>query len=218
METFWIIFCVVVGILTFLIIIIVAAAASKKGITFKPYKSFGNWGERVVKKVLGEDIPGQYYVYHNLKFKYKDKIAEIDHVVLNKYGIFVIETKDWYGEVIGDNSSEKRTLDNGSYIHQMINPVDQNIVHIKRLSDALDMDPFYFHNIIVFLYDADISRVDSEYVCIVDELRSRLILEHEFFPEERVTEIKEEIDKLLVEMAVTAEEFKNYHRERNRNI
>lgn len=49
----------------------------------------------------------EYLIYHDFYVEKKDgKTAHIDHVVLSKYGIFVIETKNYKGWIFGNETQK----------------------------------------------------------------------------------------------------------------
>ncbi len=162
---------------------------------------------KVIQPLLAKNIDGEYYVYNNIKFKYNNELVEIDYVVINRYGIFVINTKDVNGIVIGKNDSYNWHLKNDWSSQIMSNPVIQNRIQMEKLSRALDIDKSYFHNIVVFLKGADISHADSKYVCSAKNLKSKLTLEKECFTKEKILKIKEQFDNFYNQNNVLKEEL-----------
>ena len=135
-------------------------------------QDLGEEGEREVADILGETVPGSQYVINGLLFKTERSSCEIDHIYINKYGIWVIETKNRGGTIYGDDSQEEWTqvLGNGNISHTLRNPVKQNDSHIYNLSRFLKAKKAIFHNIVVFLDRADISNITAENVCNASEL------------------------------------------------
>lgn len=82
----------------------------------------GSIGEQIVGNIL-EHLPADYVVLNDVKYNK----CQIDHLVINhtKKLIFVIETKMWKGDVIGDKKDDKWSCDSGIYR----NPVKQNAYH-----------------------------------------------------------------------------------------
>jgi predicted RNA-binding Zn-ribbon protein involved in translation (DUF1610 family) len=99
----------------------------------------GQIGEEYVARVLGGDLPNEKYVINNLTIVTDGKSSQIDHIVITKAGIFVIETKNFSGRVYGRaNQKEwKQVLAYGKSRHTFYNPVLQNNTHIYRLRQAL---------------------------------------------------------------------------------
>jgi hypothetical protein len=60
--------------------------------------------------------------------------SQIDHVVISPYGIFVIETKNYNGEIKGARSDRQWSVSNR---FRMYNPIMQNYGHIKALEALL---------------------------------------------------------------------------------
>ena len=112
--------------------------------------------------------------------------TEIDHIVINKSGIFVIETKDWKGIIHGDNDSEYFNLVTmNSYENittNIKNPIKQNMGHVKALQNVLGTNIKYY-NCVVFVRGS-IRDIDSEYV---------------FTPESLIDYIKEQPNELSIE-------------------
>ncbi len=128
--------------------------------------SKGDYGEYCVSEVLGYNIEGVQYVINNLLFIDDDgKSRQIDHIYINKYGIWVIETKNYAGYIYGTDKQLEWTqvLAGGREKNKFYNPVRQNTSHIYCLSKKLQVRNV-FHNVVVFLYRADISHVKSENV------------------------------------------------------
>lgn len=96
-------------------------------------------GEWFVKLSLGSEIPNEKYVINNLLLYNNSKSHQIDHIVIRKTGVFVIETKNYSGRIYGQNNQKKWTqvLAYGREKHQFYNPVLQNKSHIYALSKIL---------------------------------------------------------------------------------
>ena len=126
----------------------------------------GAKGETIVARILGRTIDGEQYVIHDLLFSDKNgNSCQIDHVLINKHGIWVIETKNFSGRIYGDARRREWTqvLAYGNEKNKFYNPVKQNATHIYRLAEYLDEKNIFF-NVVVFLRRADISRVSAENV------------------------------------------------------
>lgn len=133
----------------------------------------GERGEQIVASILGESIAGKQYVLHNLLFKINsNKSCEIDHIYINKFGVWVIETKNYSGSIYGNLQQRNWTqvLAYGAESNQFYNPIKQNASHIYHLSNYLNMKNI-FHNIVVFLY-ADISYIPIDTLYTQDSLHT----------------------------------------------
>lgn len=94
-----------------------------------PHRSsdyIGSEGERIVGRFIGETIPGLQYVINNLILEVEEgKTSQIDHIVINKRGIFVIETKNYSGMIYGTENQLEWTqvLNYGKVKNHFYNPI-----------------------------------------------------------------------------------------------
>lgn len=104
------------------------------------YKKFiGMAGEFWVKKEL-KKLPDEYLVINDIMIKTKDGIThQIDHVVISKYGIFVIETKQYNGYIKGNDYDKRWLIKNGKKKIYVNNPLHQNYGHVKSLEEILNL-------------------------------------------------------------------------------
>lgn len=113
----------------------------------------GTIGESIVSDILSNLPSEKYYVMNDLLLEIGNKTAQIDHVVISVYGIFVIETKNYSGVIIGNENDKKWiqiTSDNTQY--EFYNPIRQNRNHCRAISECLEFgNPGYYIPITVFL-------------------------------------------------------------------
>ena len=64
----------------------------------------GNRGEQKIASILA-GLPEEYKVLNNVVLKTKKGTTQIDHVVVSKYAVFAIETKNYTGEIYGSDNS-----------------------------------------------------------------------------------------------------------------
>ncbi len=135
----------------------------------------GKQGESEVAHILGGNVKGKQYVLNNLLFEREGQSCQIDHVLINEGGIWVIETKNLSGVIRGDEASHdwEQILRGGELRHTFYNPVKQNSKHIIQLQKALKAGDV-FQNVVVFLHNADIRNVSAKEVCSVSELKTVL--------------------------------------------
>lgn len=105
-------------------------------------ESMGEQGERTVSYFLS-DLPYQdYMVFNDLLLVSGNYTTQIDHLVLSRFGVFVIETKNYHGKIYGSDNMEywRQYLPDAGYRrygntqeHKFRNPVWQNEGHIKAL-------------------------------------------------------------------------------------
>lgn len=69
-------------------------------------KQKGMRGEMRVSAILTQ-LPNDYTVLNDQVFRTEKGTTQIDHVVVSKYGIFAIETKNYRGEIYGNDNRKE---------------------------------------------------------------------------------------------------------------
>ena len=130
--------------------LIIILCAVSFAIYFSLPSTKGKQGERKVRRIIGETNPPIQYVINDYVIEHDGKSSQIDHIFINKYGIFVIETKNYSGRIYGSDNQQEWTqvLSYGRVKHKLYNPVKQNATHIYRLKNLLGNAPF--HSVVVF--------------------------------------------------------------------
>lgn len=118
-----------------------------------------NEGEREVAEVL-KKIKG-YKLLNDILIKNQDKTTQIDHVLIGKKGIFVIETKDFSGIIKGEEYSKVWIQIIKGYSNEFYNPIRQNYGHIKALEN-LTKRRNIFISTIVFTNKSKLEEVNTD--------------------------------------------------------
>ena len=141
-------------------IVAILLAAAFSWLSFRLYKwlrwlfasrkqRLGRFGEEIVAKRLRDGLPSEYEVINHIYLPLPSGgTTEIDHVVVSRYGIFVIETKtcsgilhcspqakNWRQKLVGRNT-------------KMPNPLEQNAFHARALSKCLWLPHIWFRSIV----------------------------------------------------------------------
>ncbi len=115
----------------------------------------GWWGEYKVRRWLAQDLDAQHYhCAHNITLRRQDgSTSQIDHVVISRYGVFVLETKHLRGWIFG--GEKQRTWTQTIYRHRTSfpSPLHQNWGHIKALEELLQLPLQHLHSVVVFTGD-----------------------------------------------------------------
>lgn len=124
---------------------------------FYKAKIKGIIGEKTVSSILYLLDNSKYKVINNVVIKNGEITSQIDHVIISDFGIFVIETKNYKGWIVGGEKSEYWTQIIFKYRNKFYNPLLQNSGHIKALKNCLgDYPHINYHSIIVFSINAEI--------------------------------------------------------------
>lgn len=155
-----------------LIVFIFVVVAKRKTI----FVSQGNYGELRVSHILSQ-LPEEYLVFNDVYLEIKGRSSQIDHVVISKYGVFVIETKNYSGAVYGGENAEKWAQYLNGERYDFRNPIKQNLSHVWAIKDTLHIAPSSIIPIVVFLNGADLHCNTNSAVLYTGQLLS-CILNH----------------------------------------
>ena len=135
----------------------------------------GFMGEFWVKLELRKLPKDKYVVLNDIMIKDEKGTHQIDHLIISKFGIFVIEMKNYYGLIKGKEFDNKWCQYLGKNKSYFINPIHQNFGHIKSLSNLLKLDDKYFISIICFSNQAKVDVKSSSIVTQVDYLKDEIL-------------------------------------------
>ena len=91
-----------------------------------------------------------YHSINNVTIPAINGTTQIDHVIVSRYGIFVIEAKNMNGWIFGDEKKSKWAQILGRKKYLFENPLHQNCRHTKALSEFLGVDHDSLHSIVMF--------------------------------------------------------------------
>lgn len=123
-------------------------------------------GEAAVRSRLGRELDSETYTeFHDLMIPSRHGTTQIDHVYISKYGIFVVETKNYTGWIFGGEKQARWTQVVYKEKHYFQNPLRQNYAHIKALAALLNLPDSKFHSLAVFLGDCEFKTEMPPNVC-----------------------------------------------------
>lgn len=146
-ATLYVLFALAVG---FVIGRYVAGRASR-------FSGFQNHGEALLSRVALTNFgPPGYHLMNHVTVQLKDGTTQIDHILVSRFGVFVIETKDYKGWIFANAKQANWTqvLFNAKFKFQ--NPILQNFRHVCAVRDLLDFLPSEaVKSAVVFTGDAE---------------------------------------------------------------
>jgi predicted RNA-binding Zn-ribbon protein involved in translation (DUF1610 family) len=114
-------------------------------------------GEALVNLAANLFLDKQVYkLFKNVTLPTEDGgTTQIDHVIVSRYGVFVIETKNMKGWIFG--SANQKTWTQKIYRHnnKFQNPLHQNYKHTQTLQTALNIEPDKLFSLVVFIGDSE---------------------------------------------------------------
>lgn len=98
----------------------------------------GEKGEELVSTSLSK-IKEYVRIINNATYIFgkNDMSHQIDHILIHPYGIFVLETKNYYGEISYNDKTDTWSKDVRGKIERIANPLKQNKSHVLVVSHLL---------------------------------------------------------------------------------
>ena len=113
-------------------------------------------GEAWLDFVLHMALPRErYHMRRNLTLPTADGTTQIDHVVVSRHGVFVIETKNYRGWIFGKPGAKTWTQQLYHRKHAFQNPLRQNYKHIRTLTELTGADERAVFSLIAFVGTAE---------------------------------------------------------------
>lgn len=109
----------------------------------------GWWGEYKVNFMLRLCLSGEYRVFSNAIYRgqHADDTTQVDHIVVSRYGIWVLETKCFKGRIIVDPCRpENWTQIVGRRKYAVQNPLFQNHAHVRSVGRLLGVHGQKIHS------------------------------------------------------------------------
>ena len=108
----------------------------------------GETAGAVAQKLLLD--PKIYFSLNNITLQTENGTTQIDHIIVSKYGIFVIEAKNMDGWIFGDVKSAQWTQNLFGKKYRFQNPLHQNYRHTKALQEFLGVDESKLISLVMF--------------------------------------------------------------------
>lgn len=123
-------------------------------IVFKSSWLKGVLGEFIVNRILSSLPSGEYTLIKNVTLPTEDGTTQLDHIVLSRYGVFVVETKNMKGWIFGGEKQSHWTQKIYKHSVKFQNPLRQNYKHIKTLQFILGSSDHIVKSVVVFVGDS----------------------------------------------------------------
>jgi len=119
--------------------------------------SFQNESEASVSSALKTRfVPPDYHLLNHVTLRLKHETTQIDHVLVSRFGVFVIETKHYTGWIFANEGDRYWTQVLYSAKFRFQNPIRQNYRHVCAVRELLDFLPSSaIQSIVVFAGDAE---------------------------------------------------------------
>ena len=115
-----------------------------------------NRGEaRLSREVKARFRPPDYHLLNHITLRLKDGTTQIDHILVSRFGVFVIETKDYKGWIFAGANDRNWTQVLYRAKFRFQNPIRQNYRHVCAVRELLEfLEPDVVRPAVVFTGDA----------------------------------------------------------------
>ena len=182
----------------------------------------GKIGEARVSNAIEKKDVGYEFVINNLVLNVgENKTAQIDHVLINRNGIFVIETKNYSGRIYGheDQLEWTQVLAYGNVKNKIYNPIKQNKTHIYHISKILT-EKLPIVSAVVFV-EGNIDFVEAQGVYTLKELKQLIKQPHGRLSDEQIKKAYTELmnaNKVSVSNQQHVNNIRSMQSDINKNI
>jgi hypothetical protein len=137
-----------------------------------------------------------YHLIKNVTIPAGQGTTQIDHIVVSRYGVFVVETKNMRGWIFGGEKQQDWTQKIFKHTTTFQNPLRQNYKHTLALAELIGLDPKKIFSVIVFIGESTFKTPMPEnvtqgmqYIRYIKAQQTAVLGEHEVG--ELVTRIEE---------------------------
>ena len=116
-----------------------------------------NDGELIVRNTIRKHFHSpNYHLLNHITIKYGSSTTQIDHIIVSRYGVFVIETKNYKGWIFANAKQATWTQVLYRVKFKFQNPIHQNHLHFVAVRELLDFLPQdAIKTVVVFSGDAE---------------------------------------------------------------
>jgi hypothetical protein len=119
--------------------------------------AYQNRGEALLTQVVQAyfGFP-EYHLMNHVTLRLKDGTTQVDHILVSRFGVFVIETKDYKGWIFANANQENWTQVLFKLKFKFQNPIFQNSRHVRAVQELLDFLPHgAIKSVVVFTGEAE---------------------------------------------------------------
>jgi ribosomal protein L37AE/L43A len=127
----------------------------------------------------------EYKMINDLTIENGNGTTQIDHVIISRFGIFVVEDKNIDGWIFGDPNNSLWTIVKWGRNYRIQNPLHQNYRHIRAIVNILRINISQVHSVIVFRGDCRFKTampdnvISGGYISYIKRFRNFLFTENQ---------------------------------------
>lgn len=150
---------------------------------YRAYRAYAyqNRSEALLSRVVQTNFgPPDYHLMNHVTLQLKDGTTQVDHILVSRFGVFVIETKHYKGWIFANAKQANWTQVLFNHRFNFQNPIFQNDRHVRAVQRLLDfLPPGAIKSVVVFTGEAEFkTEVPQEVFCIsrlIDYLREHTV-------------------------------------------
>lgn len=181
---------------------------TKKSIKVHVKGSFGELKQGVRLYTLPRE---NYKILNDIIIPHREKTTQIDHLVISKYGVFVIENKNFAGSIYGSEYDKNWTQVMGRTNYKFYNPVLQNYAHIKAIENIIGEDK-KIYSIIVFSDKSTLKKVEvnNDDIKVINEVDLLNVIKSFTYQHLNDCEVKDCLKKISSTVDTTSQNKRNH--------
>jgi uncharacterized integral membrane protein len=103
---------------------------------------FQNAGEAMLSRALAAQFRSpDYHLMNHVTLRINEGTTQVDHILVSRFGVFVIETKHYKGWIFGNAQDPYWTQVLFKFRSRFQNPIHQNALHVRAVRGLLDFLP-----------------------------------------------------------------------------
>lgn len=104
--------------------------------------AYQNRGEALLSRAVQANFgPPDYHLMNHITLQLNDGTTQVDHILVSRFGVFVIETKDYKGWIFANAKQANWTQVLFKHEFKFQNPIFQNNRHVRAVQGLLDFLP-----------------------------------------------------------------------------
>lgn len=125
----------------------------------------------VSKAIQAAFAPPDFHLLNHITLQLEDGTTQVDHILVSKFGVFVIETKDYQGWIFANAKQKNWTQVMFGRKFKFQNPIFQNMRHMQAVEKLLDFLPSSaIKSVVVIVGKAEFKTEKPQGVCAIAEL------------------------------------------------
>jgi hypothetical protein len=135
-----------------------------------------NRGEAAVRRELVARFSAPaYHLLNNVTLPVEDGTTQVDHVLVSRFGVFVLESKHYKGWLFAQATALQWTQVLYKKHYKFQNPIHQNRKHVSAVAKLLDFVPTeHIHSVVVFTGEATFKTQRPAGVVALPELQAHI--------------------------------------------